>query len=156
MSACHVRSQPPSLPPSRHDVGASRKEVLDLQELRDRAGGDEALVLELLGDFLDGGMGLNELCDAVQGHAFEETSRLAHRLEGALLALGAREAATAAREVELHAAALVGGGPPPLDESVERLSFVRDALIRSYDDACRAMRSVVDDAMAMTPSGSAR
>jgi CheY-like chemotaxis protein len=85
-------------------------DVLDLADLRARTGDDEALIAELFQDFLRHGERWSEtLQQAAEAQAFADLSPLAHRLRGALAALGARRAGAAAAEVEAHAFALAAG-----------------------------------------------
>ena len=81
--------------------GASRAAEVDLAALRERACQDDELVREVLLDFLSTS---DELVGEMIGFAntgrFAEAAARAHRVRGALLALGAGRAAEAATEVE--------------------------------------------------------
>lgn len=162
MSTRRARSLPPrrrSLPPigrsPQHALSAPRSEVLDLAELRARAGHDEALVCELLEDFVGRAAGISELRGAAESHAFDEMGKMAHRLRGALLALGARSAGAVAEEVELQASALAIGTGAPDSLSLWVLSLALAELSKRVEEARDAMRAVLASAIAMTLSASA-
>jgi HPt (histidine-containing phosphotransfer) domain-containing protein len=139
MDFSHAGSTAPSPPDARHVAAV---DVLDLDDLRDRAGGDESLVHELISDFLESGVAMSALRAAVDAQAFGEVGKLAHRLRGALLALGAKTAGKGAGEVEHEAAALASGS---LDAtSVRALSIKLDELGVSVEEARAAMRAIVD------------
>lgn len=82
---------------------------LDLAALFERASQDEELVREVLQDFLaTSDAMLRELVTSVEAREFSTAAAKAHRLRGALLALGATRAAQAAGEVELAGFAIAG------------------------------------------------
>lgn len=114
--------------------------VLDLADLRERAGDDEELVLELLGDFLECAQELEGIADAAAASEFEKTSKLAHRVKGALLTLGAKAAARAASLVEYQASALSTRGDEAGRGSAELLVAVGHLRV-CFDEACAAMRA---------------
>lgn len=120
------------------------RDVLDLEELRVRAGRDEDLVIELLGDFLERTSEMSALAASVAIGDFLTTSKLAHRLKGALLALGAKAAARAAMAVEHQAAALAAETTAPL--SAESLEGAVAALRTHCAEACAAMQAACDAA----------
>lgn len=103
---------------------------LDLADLRDRAGDDDALVREVLLDFDRlGGEWLGTLASAVERSRNDEIASVSHRFKGALLAIGAKRAAASAQALE-HAtrdrdagsAARVGAA---MQDFVVRLEAVR-------------------------------
>lgn len=149
MSASHARSRPPGGP--RFTV-----EVLDLESLRDRAGRDEPFVVELLQDFLCRGVAMQQVVAAAESRDFDALKTLAHRLKGALLALAATKAAGAAGEVELRAATLAIAGEAPEPRALAALSSALLELGKCFDEACDAMRCVMDDATSVTPLVSPR
>jgi HPt (histidine-containing phosphotransfer) domain-containing protein len=124
--------------------------VLDLAELRDRAGGDEELVMELLGDFLTRATEVTLITDAAQVGDYVKTSKLAHRTKGSLLALGAKAAARAASDVEHQSAMLRDGGPS--EAITAQLAASLATLASRFDEACKAMRDAQSGATAVTPS----
>lgn len=75
--------------------------LLDLDDLRDRVCGDEELVRELLADFVALADDLVDgLAQAVHSGDRSATKAAAHRLKGALLAIGANRAAASTRTLE--------------------------------------------------------
>ena len=89
---------------------AAPEEALDLDDLRVRTGHDEALVAELFQDFLRHGERWSQtLLETAEAQAFGDLSPLAHRLRGALAALGARRAASAAEAVESYSFEIATG-----------------------------------------------
>lgn len=155
MSIRRAGSLPPSRRAPRREARAGLTELLDLAALRDRAGHDEALVCELLEDFLARGVGTSQLCSALEAHAFGELATLAHRLRGALLALGARSAGAVAEEVERQAATLAIGTGASDKLSLWVLSLALTELGKRVDEARDAMREVLESATAMTLAASA-
>jgi len=127
-----------------------RAEALDLAELRDRASNDDELVVELLQDFLSRRSTTFDLKCACTRGSFKELSRLAHRLKGTLLALGAKPAASAASDVEVIASGLIGTGE--LTSEAPRRAFGRPRrALRAprrdrQRDAVRRRRRQRDDA----------
>ena len=129
-----------------------RAEALDLAELRDRASNDDELVVELLQDFLSRRSTTFDLKCACTRASFKELSRLAHRLKGTLLALGAKPAASAASAVEVIASGLIGTSEQTSEAPrLSALSGAVDVLCARLDETVSAMQSVVDVANAMTP-----
>ena len=124
---------------------ASPIDVFDLDDLRARAGHDEALVYDVLEDFLRCGVRTSELRCAAEARAFGELGKAAHRLRGTLLALGARTAGRIAGDVELRASALAKGTGLP-DALSLALSLSLAELTVRFDEACDAMRAVLDRA----------
>ena len=94
--------------------------VLQFDELLQRAGGDHSLAFEVLEDFA---RMLPEIRQGLRNPASDANvvRRLAHRLKGALLAIGAKPAAEVARELEHGSAdaARVPGLNDELDAAVE-------------------------------------
>lgn len=124
------------------------KDTLDLDDLRERAGGDEDLVLELLGDFLDRTAEMTAIAESAAADEFDKTSRLAHRLKGSLLALGARAAARSAAQLEHQASAMSVDSQPAARELLAASIRVLDT--RLYQ-ACASMRGALSGATAVTP-----
>ncbi len=149
MSASHAHSRPPGGP--RFAI-----EVLDIESLRDRAGGDEPFLVELLEDFLGRGVSVEDLRAAASARDLDGLGRLAHRLKGSLLSLGATSAAAAASEVELRASTLAIAVDSPDSRALAALSNALDVLGERFDAACDAMRCVMDDATSMTSLASPR
>ena len=149
MSASHARSRPPGGP--RFAV-----EVLDVESLRDRAGRDEPFVVELLEDFLCRGVCMHDVLAAAEARDLDALGRLAHRLKGSLLSVGAASAASAAGEVVVRAATLAIAGDAPDSRGFASLSVAIDVLGERFDAACDAMRCVMDDATSVTPLVSPR
>jgi CheY-like chemotaxis protein len=103
LASCHARSQALR--------AVSLAPEVDLAALFERASQDEDLVREVLHDFLstcDDMLG--EVVMGVDSRDFSTAAIKAHRLRGALLALGANRAAEAAGEVELVAATTAAAG----------------------------------------------
>lgn len=149
MSTRHARSRPPGVP--RFAV-----EVLDVESLRDRAGRDEPFVVELLEDFLCRGVCMHDVLAAAEARDLDALGRLAHRLKGSLLSLGASSAAAAAGEVELRAATLAISTNAHDPRGVSALSNALKVLGERFDVACDAMCCVMDDATSVTPLVSPR
>jgi HPt (histidine-containing phosphotransfer) domain-containing protein len=143
MSARHVHSRPPGGSPFA-------VEVLDIGALRERAGGDEPFVVELLEDFLCRGVSMQDVHAAAGARDLAALGRLAHRLKGSLLSLGAISAASAAGEVEVRAATLAIAADPHDTRGFGALSVAIDVLGERFDAACDAMRCVMDDATSVT------
>ena len=75
--------------------------VFDRQQLLDRMGGDEELLVEILGIFRDeSARMLDEVRDAVSSADAHKVERSAHSLKGALLNIAAESAAACALELE--------------------------------------------------------
>lgn len=143
MSASHAHSRPPGGP---HFA----VEVLDIEALRERAGYDEPFVVELLEDFLCRGVSMQEVHAAAESRNLEALGRLAHRLKGSLLSLGAASAASAAGDVEVRAATLAIAADSNDSRGLAALSVALDVLGERFDAACDAMRCVMDDATSVT------
>lgn len=138
---------PPPAPPSEESStriaaqAAQRPSVLDLPELRTRAGGDEAFVRDLLSDFLTHSAGWSAtLREACESGAFAEAGRLTHRLRGALGALGAKSASQAAEAVERRIAVMVGTGAVGV-EARARLASALPDLERRLDEVRAVARA---------------
>lgn len=108
---------PAPLPPSEESSmrisaqAVQKPSVLDLVELRARAGDDESFVSDLLTDFLTHSTGWSAtLREACESGAFVEAGRLLNRLRGALGALGAKSASVAAEAVERRISVMIGTG----------------------------------------------
>lgn len=105
--------------------------VFDVEDLRRRAGKDEALVRELVGDFL--GV-IGPMRDAVtrarDAQDWEALSAAAHRVRGTLLAVGAPGPAARAGDVERFAR-----------ERDERVRPSVDALCGAIEPSLAAMRA---------------
>jgi hypothetical protein len=149
MSAEHARSRPP--PACRFAL-----EVLDVDALWKRAGGDVPFVVELFEDFLGRGVGAPDLLDAAEVRDFAQVQELAHCLKASLVALAATSAATVAGEVELRAATLAIARGAPDTRAIAALSVALLELCERFDEAAEAMRSVMDAATSLTPSVSSR
>ena len=128
--------------------------ALDLEDLRDRVGGDEELLVELMDDFIHRGVGISELLVAAETQAFAEVSKRAHRLKGSLLALGAKPAGKAASNVELQASTLAAASSPPDPAAIAALAVAVAELSVRFDEARRAMETVLAGASAMAPASS--
>lgn len=124
------------------------QDILDLDDLRQRAGGDEDLVLELLGDFLERTAAMAAIAEAAAAGKFDETSKLAHRLKGSLLALGAKAAARSAAQVEHQASAISADPQPAARDLIEASMRVLDT---RFHQACASMRAALAGASVMTP-----
>ena len=133
------------------ESASSLSTILDLAELRDRAGGDEELVMELLGDFLTRATEVTLIADAANAGDYTKTSKLAHRTKGSLLALGAKAAARAASDVE-HQSAMLRDGEPSSTMSAQ-LAASLATLAARFDEACTAMRDAQTAAPASVSSG---
>lgn len=147
MSASHAHSRPPGAAPFAI-------EVLDIEALRDRAGRDEPFVVELLEDFLCRGVTMQDLLAAAEASELERLGKLAHKLKGALLSLGATSAAASAGEVELRAGTLAIAPDASEPRGLAALATSLAELGRRFDAARDAMRCVMDDATSMTPTSS--
>jgi CheY-like chemotaxis protein/HPt (histidine-containing phosphotransfer) domain-containing protein len=125
-----VEAKPASTPSVSLDERAgptSDGPVLDLAELLCRANGDTAFVAEILADLDAEARGLLAATADAAREGGEALARAAHRLRGALLAVGARHAARLAADVELAARS------PGTDAIADRVAALRDAV-----DAARA------------------
>ncbi len=149
MSAWHARSRPPSAP-------SFAIEVLDIEAIRNRAGCDEPVVVELFEDFLCRGVSMQEVRAAAEARDFDGLGQLARRLKGELLALCAASAAAGAGEVELRAATLAIAGNSPDPRALAALSNALDVLGERFEETCDAMCSVMDDATSVAPLVSSR
>jgi HPt (histidine-containing phosphotransfer) domain-containing protein len=75
--------------------------VLNLQRLRDSAGGDQDLIRELAELYInDTGTRVPEMLAALEAQELGRVGRVAHGLKGASASLGCEEAAAAFRHVE--------------------------------------------------------
>jgi HPt (histidine-containing phosphotransfer) domain-containing protein len=119
---------------------ATTLDVLALHELRERTGHDEALLCELLDDFL-AHVATRELGAAVEAQAFGTANALAHRMKGSLLTLGAKAAARSAGEVEEQAEALAVATAPDAS-ALHALAIAMADLTERLADALDAMRAV--------------
>jgi HPt (histidine-containing phosphotransfer) domain-containing protein len=118
---------------------------LDLPALRARASNDEELVREVLDDFLRDVGALRGAVDAsVDDRHFADAGRAAHRIRGALLALGAGPAAAAASALEAGACAL-GTVTDPSEAQRGEVSALLLTFRRRLDEACAAMRSYLGE-----------
>lgn len=100
-------------------VPAPRLRVLDLEGLRERVCHDDALIRELLEDFIQCAPEmLAAVEDACAGERRTDLKSRTHRLKGALLAIGAERAAASAKKLEYGA----------LEEAVPTLASMLDAL----------------------------
>lgn len=144
MSALQARSRPPVGPRFAIDV-------LDLEALRDRAGRDEPLVVELLEDFLCRDVSMSDVLAAAEAGDFVRLDELAHRLKVALVSLSAARAASAASAVELRAATLAISKDAPDLRAIAALSAALVELGERFEEVSDAMRSVMDDATSVTP-----
>ncbi len=86
--------------------------VLDLDDLRQAAGGDESLALELLKEFLATAPGIFEpLLEALEEADLRAARLAAHNLKGSAWAIGAHALGAALQRIE---DATASGSPPPL------------------------------------------
>jgi HPt (histidine-containing phosphotransfer) domain-containing protein len=118
---------------------------VDIPALRARAGDDEELVREVLADFLRDVGDLRGVVDGSVGDGrFADAGRAAHRIRGALLALGAGPAAGAASALEACAFTLASGTEPAAVErgQIAALLAVFGACL---DAACAEMRRYLGD-----------
>lgn len=129
-------------------------DILDLAELRERAGHDEELVCELLGDFLDRAGEIVTLNEAASAGDYTKVSRLAHRLKGSLLALGAKAAARAASTVEHQATARAADPGAAATDPTPLLTASLAALTVRHQEACCAMRAAREPVTTMATSTS--
>lgn len=129
-------------------------DILDLAELRERAGHDEELVVELLGDFLDRAGEVATLTEAANAGDYTKAARLAHRLKGSLLALGAKAAARAASTVEHQAAARAADTTASPGDASPLLTASIAALTVRHAEACCAMRAAREPVTSVTTASS--
>jgi len=128
---------------------------IDFEALRERTGGDEDLIREVFADFLaHEERWLDELREAVFREAFGEAAKLAHRLRGALLALGASPAGQLAAGVEERAGALAKGDGGGNGLASEALAF--EQAVRKASDAMRLHVTHVTAVTSMTVDLAAR
>ncbi len=144
MSALQARSRPPVGP-------LFAIEVLDLEALRDRAGRDEPVVVELLEDFLCRDVSMSDVLAAAEAGDLARLTELAHRLKVALVSLSAARAASAASAVELRAATLAIAEDASDLRAIAALSAALVELGERFEELSDAMRSVMDEATSVTP-----
>lgn len=78
-----------------------RARVVDLDRLRESAGGDPALVAELVGLYLaDCEAKLSRLVDAAAAAELHQVGRVAHGIKGASAAMGCVQVAQACQQLE--------------------------------------------------------
>jgi CheY-like chemotaxis protein len=137
-------------------VAIVAEDVLDLEDLRARTGDDEALIAELFQDFLRHGERWSEtLHEAAEAQAFADLSPLAHRLRGALSALGARRAGAAAAEVEAHSFAIAAGTAGAV-QARALLAVALTDLTQGLVSVRLAMREFLEAAPNVGPASSSR
>ena len=118
---------------------------LDLPALRARASNDEALVREVIEDFLrDADELLSAVVAGVGGGRFGEAARDAHRIRGALLARGAGPAAVAASALEAAACSLVAVAEPTGAQKNDVCGLL-EAFRGCLEEARAEMRSYVGE-----------
>jgi len=111
-------------------VGSLSSEVLDYESLVDRAGGDEEFAFEILNDLRAGvPRDVAELEAALGAEDHSSAGRVAHRLKGALLAVGANPAAKAAHAVEEAA----HDDPRGLSTTMVKLAHALEETLREVD-----------------------
>jgi CheY-like chemotaxis protein len=111
------------------DVEHEAVPVLDLEALSERAGNDDELVRELLGDFLVLSEGSPlEVVAAIDTNEHGVAAGKAHRLRGALLAIGAVVAGRAMGEVEAHASSPSSATEPKRAELAHALRTALTAI----------------------------
>jgi len=121
-------------PPVPADVA---REPVDFAGLRARAGGDEALVREVIGDFLSlRATWMRELRDAVEEASLPDVSHAAHRVRGALFALGAGIAGARAAELEA-----IAGEADGATSTSSRLRATLESLEEAVESAAASMRA---------------
>lgn len=108
-------------------------DVFDFDELLTRACGDQDLALEVLSDFLRGALEHERVLKDESPEVTRQTkARDAHRLRGALLAIGAARAAGIAGEYELAAlsedAEAVKMSEPLRHRTLAELAIVKSAI----------------------------
>jgi CheY-like chemotaxis protein len=120
--------------------------TLDLAALSARANHEDDFVRELLADFL--GMEKKvrgEIVGAVEAGDHTVASTKAHKLRGALLAVGANRAARGAGEVETLAATLAKAAPTdPTEPRRAALSEALRGCLASVDEALAEVRRFLD------------
>lgn len=83
------------------DVSADTASLVDREELLDRVGGDEELLREITGIFLDECPALvSEIQAAIDSGDAKKLERSAHTLKGSVANFGARAATSAAQRLE--------------------------------------------------------
>lgn len=122
--------------------------LLDLSSLSARAGHDEEFIRELLADFLGlAGTTAAEIADASAGARHGEVVSKAHRLRGALLAVGANRAGRAAGEVEMLSAGLAAATAAATTTEPQRAAVAQAlrACFASLDEARAEIARVLAD-----------
>ena len=110
------------------DGAGAEEQPIDAAALDLLTGGDEAVARAVLEDFLATTRGdLRALRDGIDARCAEDTRRLAHRIKGAALTVGARPMARVAQHIE---DAMADGAPkwPTVTALVDRLD---DALAKA-------------------------
>lgn len=126
-------------------VRTSSSPQVDLPALRARAGNDEELLREVLGDFLrDVGSLRGAVEVSIDDGRFGDAGRAAHRIRGALLALGADRAALAASALEDGAGALVAV-TEPTEAQRDQVSAQLVTFATCLADACAEMKRYLGD-----------
>jgi CheY-like chemotaxis protein len=123
--------------------------VVDLSALSERANHEDEFIRELLGDFLALSESTPlEILAAVETGRHDVASAKAHRLRGALLAVGATPAAKAVGEIELHASALANA--PVSEPQRAALSAVVGASLAIVEQARAEVRRFLAGSVAAT------
>lgn len=118
---------PTSLAGSGESTDERRPPVFDPEEALSRLGGDEGLLKEMIGFFFREYEAVLSVLDEGRHHrAAPELAKLAHRLKGTLVYLGATPALQSANTLEAMAAA---GNVASLGPAIARL---REELVRLY------------------------
>ena len=113
--------------------------VLDLDDMLDRVGGDEALMRDVLGVFLDEAAGMTASARAaVAARDAAAVERAAHSLKGALLNVSAPRAAALAHRLEqLARAGELGEAPVLVDRLGEELGRLEAEMRAALGDRVR-------------------